>query len=128
MVAEDNDGKPLSDAAAETGKGKSGKGEGAMGRGKPQATAALVDAMKRFGMPVEQIMEVIRNWSHLNGKALAERLADFFDNTARASAHMVVQFSNKGFDLISRFLSYGRAKDPVPIVAARPDAKGPSPV
>lgn len=111
------------------GKGKKGKsGEAAAaGRGRPQASDAFLATMKTFGFSMAEINKVLLSWIKLDGQALAARLSDFFKERASASKHMVVQFSNGGFDLVASFLNSESRPDAALMAIQRHDLPMPSP-
>ena len=87
-------------------KGKKGGEAGALGQAKAPVSEACFELMKRFGVPMAKITEILRTWQHLKGEALIRHLAEFARGTARASAHLLVQFGrNGGFALVTDFLS-----------------------
>lgn len=86
--------------------GRRDEGAGAMGRAKAPVSEAAFELMKKFGLPKEKIAEILRTWSHLVGDQLVRRLTEFARDTARASAHLLVQFDVKGgFAVVTNFLS-----------------------
>jgi len=90
----------------ETRSKKRGEEEGKAGITKTSLSPALAACMARFGVPIDKITEILRNWSHLTGEALLRRLMDFVRVPARASAHLLVQFDARGgFALVTDFLS-----------------------
>jgi hypothetical protein len=95
------------------GKGKQ-EGAGAIGQAKTILSPAIAECMARFGVPMEKITEILRTWAHLKGAELARRLADFARGTARASAHLLVQFDVRGgFALVTDFLSRLSGRNPL---------------
>ena len=102
-MSEDTD---ETEAQNEKKKGKKGGETGAAGQAKAQVSDACFEMMKRFGVPMGKITEILRTWQHLKGEALIRQLGEFARGTARASAHLLVQFGrNGGFALVTDFLS-----------------------
>ena len=86
------------------GKGKR-DGAGSIGQAKAPVSEAAFALMKQFGLPKEKISEILRTWSHLVGDQLARRLSEFARDTARASAHLLVQFVKGDVAIVTNFLS-----------------------
>jgi len=106
-------------------KGKKGKGKftgtDAMGQTKAAISPAFFDAMKRFGATMEQITRILREWSHIKGNELAKRLAEFARGTARASAHVLVQFNRDGgFALVTDLLLHLSGHEPALSAMTKP--------
>lgn len=88
---------------------KKGKGEaaGAMGQSRGVVSPAFFEKMAHFGLSMEQITRILREWSHLSGSDLLKRIVDFSRDVARASAHACVQFEKgKDFALITNLLRF----------------------
>lgn len=111
-----DDGSNLTedDGQQQSGKGSKGKasgGAGAMGASKAPITPAFFEKMKSIGASMEQITAILRDWKHLKDGDLTRALADFGRIVAKSSAHVVVNFSNGGFDLIHRLLRLFGGRD-----------------
>lgn len=96
----------------------SGKGGGKEGSGAPMAASgqvspAFFEYMARIGASMEQITRILRDWTHLKGKDLAGRMADFARDIARASAQALVKFDGKDFALVTNFLLFLSGDDRV---------------
>ena len=105
-------------------KGKKGSGRftgtGAMGQTRVPISPAFFDTMKRFGASMEQINQILRDWKHLKLADLVNVLKEFAD-TARASAHLAVQFSrDAGFALVTDFLVRLSGKEPSIALTSQP--------
>lgn len=88
------------------GEGKRGEGAGSVGRAKAPVSEAAMDLMRQMGFSKTRIAEVLRTWSNLVGDQLIRHMRDFAYGSARASAHLLVQFDLKGgFALVTNFLS-----------------------
>lgn len=99
------DDEELEEARKKEGKGKA-EGAGAIGATKAPVSEAAFALMQKCGLPKERIAEILRNWAHLAGDQLIRRLNEFARDTARASAHLIVQFDVKGgFAVVTNFLS-----------------------
>jgi hypothetical protein len=101
-----------------TGERKKGSGRadgaGAAGIGKAQVSVAFFDTMKRFGVSMENITRILREWKQLSIEELKSKITDFGQYTARASAHLLVQFSSTlGFALVTDFLQELSGREPV---------------
>ncbi len=110
----------------DSGKGKKRGGDsdsGAMSQGKTAISPAFFEYMSRIGASMDQITQILRGWTHLKGDDLRTRLADFFRDKSRASAHAIVDFGSRAsFDLLSWFVRHGSSdsKRPAPEEKAKP--------
>lgn len=88
--------------------GKKGGETGAAGQAKAQVSDACFEIMKRFGVPMGKITEILRTWKHFGKEEIYRRLQEHMrEGVARASAHLHVQFDLKGgFALVTDFLSH----------------------
>lgn len=90
-------------------KKKSGGKEGA---GAASQTAVVVsqgfyERMGILGAPAHLIAEVLRNWRHLQGQGLLQRLIAFASSKSRASAHAEVEIKKgKEFGLVHNLLQH----------------------
>lgn len=74
-------------------------------------TKELSASMARFGVTMEQLTRIIKDWSCLRGENLVRAFADFARDVARASAHAVVEFSGN-FSILTHFLMSQRTTTP----------------
>ena len=100
------------DEKASSKKKKSGEGTGSPSD-KIVVTPELSASMARFGVTMEQLKQIIKNWSHLGKGDLAKALGNLSRDIARASAHVLVDF--KGcFSLMTDFILSQRSKPVTP--------------
>ena len=77
-----------------------------------EVSSAAQQAMRQRGLTIQQISQILREWKQLDAKELASAMVGFATDTARASAHLVVDFvsvsasaiGQRGFALITNFL------------------------
>lgn len=115
--------------AARDGKeGEEGEAGGVPAR-QVQLSGAVVELMNALGFPSHMLASVLQGWSHLKGKELVARAASFMSN-ARASAHIVVDWANRGFGLLMELFRNSQQVSPDPVVvhaATQAPAKSSSP-
>ncbi len=110
------------DSNKATGKGTGGKGSSSGGgptghKTPPPMSSAFFEVMKEKGVSAEQIAKIITDWAHHQGSQLTERIKQFIegiqkatDPVSRASANLIISFSNLGFAVVSNLLSYMTAE------------------
>lgn len=112
MVDENNNDLDGSEEQAEERKKKK---KGGTSSGGPAdrivITKELSASMARFGVTMEQLTRIIKDWSCLRGENLVRAFADFARDVARASAHAVVEFGGN-FALLTHFLMSQRTTPP----------------
>ncbi|MDD3288659.1 MAG: hypothetical protein PHX43_06610 [Alphaproteobacteria bacterium] len=89
------------------------KGGDKAGTGAVRQHAAVSEAarelMQTRGFSIQQITQILKDWRHLDAKEVAIRLAEFSTDMAKASAHIVVSFTqDAGHALVHNFLKHCR--------------------